>query len=113
MNITSLVLTQFMTLLSLVTASGVLLHDTNLDKAFSTVIHGSTNSSEMNTETKANLRSGSQPHTHAKHLAVGRDQPDNAKMPPRNRDRKRSVVKRVGQGYHGNGYCMPLAGEWV
>lgn len=112
MNTVNIIFTQLIALLSLVTASGVLIHDTNLDKAFASAFHRPI-SKDMNTDTNANLRAGSQPHTHAEHLAVAKSRGDSAKVLPRDRDRKRTEIKRASRGYHGNGYCMPLAGEWI
>ena len=110
MNMFQIVITQLIALLSLLIASGVLIHDTNLDKAFSSAAH-QTVAKDM-TDTNANLRPGGQPHTHAEHLNV-KDRGDNAKVVPRRRDKKHIAPKRVVRGYHGNGICMPLAGEWV
>ncbi len=112
MNSINIIFTQLIALLSLVTASGVLIHDTNLDKAFASALHKPI-SKDMNTDTNANFRAGSQPHTHAEHLSVAKNRGDSAKVLPRDRDRKRTEIKRASRGYHGNNYCMPLAGEWV
>ncbi|OYX42846.1 hypothetical protein B7Y94_02780 [Candidatus Saccharibacteria bacterium 32-49-12] len=111
MNLFQLFIAQLIALLSLVTATGVLIHDTNLDKALTSSVKKAAYG-DM-TDTNANMRAGSQPHTHVEHLAV-KDRADAHKALPRKRDRKRAAVtKRVAQGYHGNGVCMPLAGEWV
>ena len=110
MNTFNIIVSQMIAILSLVTASGVLIHDTNIDKAFASAVYKPVNK-EMNTDTNAAMRAGSNPHTHAEHMSV-RHQGDAAKALPRERDRKRLAIKRVAQGYHGNGICMPLAGEW-
>lgn len=112
MNITQLFLTQFATLLSLATASGILLHDTHLDKAFASAVnHVQADNGGDSSHSK--VRASSNPHTHAEHMQVSRERSDNPSHLPKNRDRKRQAIKRQGLGYHGENFCMPLAGEWV
>lgn len=113
MNITHILITNFITLISLATASGVILHDTHLDKAFSsaTKVYAS---SDLSGDASSKARPGSNLHPHAEHLQVVKDRADNTRALPRERDRKRATPKRaVHGGFHGNNYCMPLAGEWA
>lgn len=113
MNITQLFLTQFAALISFATASGVLLHDTNLDKAFATVVNHVQADSSNDTAQQSKIRPGSNPHTHAEHMQVSGERTNNPTNLPKNRDRKRQAIKRQALGYHGENFCMPLAGEWV
>lgn len=112
MNITQTIITNFITLISLLTASGVLLHDTHLDKAFSSATKVQV-ANDLSSDASSKARPGSNLHPHAEHLQIVRDRIDNTKALPRERDRKRATPKRFAQGYHGNNYCMPLAGEWA
>lgn len=112
MNITQTLVTHFIAFISLATASGVLLHDTHLDKAFSSATKVQA-AGDASADTGAKVRPGSNLHPHAEHMQVIKGRADNAKALPRERDRKRSMSKRLAHGYHGNNYCMPLAGEWA
>lgn len=112
MNIPHLLMTQLIALFSLMTASGVLIHDTNIDKAMTSAMYKKV--TDFGSDTNAQVRTSSNPHPHAGHMSVVKDQGDVAKTMPRSRDRKRAATnKRVAQGYHGNGVCLPLAGEWI
>lgn len=111
MNITQIIASQFIALVSLTTLAGVLIHDVNIDKAFKTATYKQSAKDVHTTDTSAHMRPGTTPHTHAEHLKVGNDRVDQAKALPR-RDRKK-VVQQVIRGHHGDGICMPLAGEWV
>lgn len=101
-------------LLSLSTACGVLLHDTGIDKAVSSVLY-KIQSSDPGTDT-VKIRPGSNLHPHAEHMTVKKDV-RNPDMLPRKRVSKKieqnTDAKRLGCGYHGDGVCMPLAGEWT
>ena len=78
-------------LLSLSTACGVLLHDTNLDKAF------------VSAWTSSEVKQGSTPHTHVHGVTLGDTLREGQKHPrtkPRTTDRKHIHQKRVARGHH-------------
>ena len=112
MNISQQIITPLTVLLSFLTAGGVLLHDTHMDKAFVSVAN-KPQAGDMTSDSTATVRSGSNLHPHAEHMSVVKNKTDDGKALPRNRDRKNLVKKRAVRGYHGEGYCMPFAGEWV
>lgn len=97
-------------LFSVTTAFGVLLHDTGVDKAVSSIVLKPMAGADLTTEA-VSARSGSNLHPHAEHMNVKKDGREIA-MQPRRRAKKDVAVKRVMRGYHGDGICMPLAGEW-
>lgn len=112
MNIAQFFLTQFVTMLSLATASGILLHDTHIDKAFASAANHAKvdNSSEATQQAKGR---SAQPHTHAEHMKVPKQRNENPANLPKSRDRRRQAIRRQARGYHGDNVCMPLAGEWI
>lgn len=112
MNIAQQLITPLTVLLSLFTASGVLLHDTHIDKAFVSVAN-KPQVGDMSPENVVQVRSGSNLHPHAEHMSVVKNKTDDGKALPRNRDRKNLVKRRAVRGYHGEGFCMPFAGEWI
>ncbi len=108
MNLSNLILAQIMTLISLFTATGILVHDTHIDRAFSSAMF-KPRTSDLTADAQA--RPSSNLHPHAEHLTLTKDQAT-PKALPRDRNKKLSD-KRPTRGYHGDNYCMPLAGEWV
>lgn len=88
-------------LVSLSTACGVLLHDTNLDKAFMSVW---TSASPMNASEEAGkVKPGSTPHTHAHSVSLSdmiHDSQAHPRNAPRSTDRKHLHQKRVARGNH-------------
>lgn len=111
MNILQIIIAQVITLVSLMTACGVLLHDTHIDKAVSSVVYKTKlKSGELNSETAA--RPSSNLHPHAEHLSVKKDN-SNLKAMPRKRNKSKITENRVGRGFHADGYCIPLAGDWL
>ncbi len=114
MNTLQLIMTQFAAIISLATASGILLHDSHIDKAFAGAVnHAQADSGTSTSHESAKTRVGSNPHTHAEHMKVSAQRNDNLSYMPKNRDRKRQAIKRQALGFHGENVCMPLAGEWV
>lgn len=98
---------------SLFTACGVLLHDTGVDKAITSIYKAQ--AADAATEA-ATIRSGSNLHPHAEHMSVKKDGGRNPDMMPRKRISKKLVqqqARRMACGYHADGVCMPLAGEWT
>ena len=114
MNTLQIIMTQLAAIISLTTASGILLHDSHLDKAFVSIINHvqADNATNVPQET-AKVRVGSNPHTHAEHMSVRSDRNDNPSYMPKSRDRKRQAIKRQALGFHGENVCLPLAGEWI
>lgn len=112
MTLAQQIFSQFVVLVSLFTLSGVLLHDTHLDKAFVSA-SGKVQPGDTGTDTSAHMRSGSSLHPHAPHLKVNKDGGDQPSTPARHRERKELQKRRVKRGYHGDNFCMPLAGEWA
>ena len=111
MNISQIIIAQVITLVSLMTACGVLLHDTHIDKAVSSVVYKTKlKSGDLNNEAAA--RPSSNLHPHAEHLSVKKDN-SNLKAMPRKRNKSKITENRVGRGFHADGYCIPLAGDWL
>lgn len=104
-------ISQIIMLTSLMTACGVLVHDTHLDKAFTASVNHQL--SDAHSEATGRLRPGGNAHPHAEHLKIPKDGSDNPCTVPRKRDKKHIVKRRVARGYHGDNFCMPLAGEWA
>ena len=97
-------------LLSLSTVCGVLLHDTNIDKAFMSA--WSVADSSTSTEDASKVKLGSTPHTHAHGISLADTIQDGQAHPctaPRSGDRKHIHQKRVARGGHGfDGYRLLL-----
>lgn len=113
MNIIHIIMSHMIAILSLTTVSGVLIHDSHIDKAFASAINHFQADSVVTPQEAAKTRIGSNPHTHAEHMKVTSERNDNPSYMPKNRDRKRQAIKRQALGYHGENFCLPLAGEWV
>lgn len=115
MNILQIAFSQIMTLLSLTTACGVLLHDTHIDKAVTTSIKVS--QAQVNdfhpSEMAGRLRSGGNVHPHAEHLRVSKDGDASQAAIPRRRGKRDIIKKQIKTGFHADNFCMPLAGEWA
>ena len=110
MNIINLLFAQALTLTSLLTVCGVVLHDTHVDKAFSSALY-KPQASDFSADTQA--RPSSNLHPHAEHLTVLKGKDTAVKALPRDRNKKHLVEKSPKRGFHGDNICMPLAGEWV
>jgi len=113
MNIAQLIFSQIITLMSLTTACGILLHDTHLDKAFTTTIKVTSVNDFHPDEAVGRLRAGGNVHPHAEHLRVHKDGDTSQAAIPRRRGKKDIVKKQLKTGFHGDNFCMPLAGEWA
>ncbi len=96
---------------SLNIAFGVLLHDTNMDKAFLSSwkiqnVHGNSESETKMPETK--------PHTHPEHAQLSNVLKEGSARPrttPRNNDKKRLRQKYAARGQHVfDGYHLDLEG---
>ena len=111
MNILQIIFAQIITLVSLLTACGVFLHDTHIDKAMSSAIY-KTKAKSGDLANEAATRPSSNLHPHAEHLSVSKNNA-NLKAMPRKRNKNKLTEQRVGRGFHADGYCVPLAGEWV
>lgn len=109
MNITQIVIAQAISIISLLTLSGVLLHDTHLDKVFS--VSQNQLVKDQTSEIQTRVRLGSSLHPHTEHLSVHKDQSDTATLPKRDR-RRLAHHRRQTKGFHGDNVCLPLAGEW-
>ena len=108
MKLTQTIFTQFVALVSIFTATGVLLHDTSIDKA---VIYGYSvqdNKTPINDGMVVKVRSN--PHPHVEHLTMRKDQSDNAAIPKA--IRRRQGHRKLVRGFHGDNLCLPLVGEW-
>ena len=101
MNLYQKLIAPFTVLISLLTAGGVLLHDTNTDKAFLsawTVTHPNFASDDT-----GKIRPGSMPHTHAERVSLSdtiREGNANPRTTPRSNDRKHLWHKRVAKENH-------------
>ncbi len=112
MNNLQLIFTQIIMFFSLATACGVFLHDTHIDRAVQSVWHKPTLHDISSDSPRA--RTGSSLHPHAEQLSVVKNRGDSAKALPRNRNKKQSNEQKIpARGYHGDNFCMPLAGEWT
>lgn len=109
MNITQTIFAQFIAIVSVLTASGVLLHDTSIDKAVISSYSTQGDNASADSATVAKVRSN--PHPHAEHLSVRKDKADPATLPKR--DRRRLAHRRQTRGFHGDNICLPLVGEWA
>ena len=111
MNTLQIIFAQIITLVSLATTCGVLLHDTHIDKMVSSVVY-KTKLSGGELSSEAAARPSSNLHPHAEHLSVKKDN-SNLKAMPRKRNKSKITENRVGRGFHADGYCIPLAGDWL
>lgn len=114
MNILQIITTQLIALVSLATASGVLLHDTQIDKAVTASIQTQAlGAAEVSIEHHTKVRSGSNSHPHPEYTSVRKDGSDTTAALPKGRDRRKLLQKRQVKGFHGSNFCLPLVGEWV
>lgn len=114
-NILQRIVNSTVVLLSLSTATSVLLHDTSIDKAVSSMYEVQATDLTSDSVKIREIRAGSNLHPHAGHLTVKKDA-RNPDMMPKKRVSKRIAqqsIRRMACGYHGDGVCMPLAGEWT
>lgn len=96
--------------ISLVTASGIFLHDTRIDKAATTAI---TIPSEIAAEATTNDKLNWDAHTHVERQVFSqtvRDlQGSNPRIQPRTDDKKHLLQNRVMRGHHPfDNYNLPL-----
>lgn len=109
MNIIQNILTVLTIVVSLQTALGVLLHDTNIDKAIISswkVVRYNAHGDVLEVEMPEN-----NPHTHPEHTQLSDVLKDNATRPrttPRNSDRKHLHQKRVSRNteFDGRRICI-------
>lgn len=114
MNLLQQIIAQLTMLVSLTTACGVLMHDTNLDKAFVSAFsvvdfHGAT------TDDGGKTKIGSSPHTHPEHISLSSVMREGAARPrtnPRDDGRKHLLVKRRTHGgnHELDGHRLCIAG---
>ncbi|UHA57357.1 hypothetical protein [Candidatus Nanosynbacter sp. HMT-352] len=111
MNLVQQFFTATTMFVSLNIAFGVLLHDTNMDKAFLSSwkiqnVHGNSESETKMPETK--------PHTHPEHAQLSNVLKEGSARPrttPRNNDKKRLRQKYAARGQHVfDGYHLDLEG---
>ncbi|MDO4712973.1 MAG: hypothetical protein Q4B05_03665 [Candidatus Saccharibacteria bacterium] len=103
MNQFTQLLTPLTMLLSLTTACGVFLHDTNVDKALVSAVSSAHADSGPANETAeaARLRPGSTPHTHAEEPSLAKvvkEGRHNPRSTPRGNDRRHAHQKRTAHG---------------
>ena len=110
MNIFNILLAQAFTLTSMLTVCGVVLHDTHVDKAFSSAMY-KFQTSDFSSDTQS--RPSSNLHPDAEHLNILKGKDTTTKALPRDRNKKHLTEKSPKRGYHGDNICMPLAGEWT
>ena len=111
MNFFEILTAQIIGFVGLTTACGVLIHDTHIDKAMSSALY-KTFSSDLSSETSA-TRPSANLHPHAEQMSVFKHNATDGKALPRDRNKRFSGEnKRLARGYHGENFCMPLAGEW-
>ncbi|MDO4781502.1 MAG: hypothetical protein Q4A34_03905 [Candidatus Saccharibacteria bacterium] len=102
MNIVQQMIASLMTLVSLATLCGVLMHDTNVDKAFVTALYKTDMQQAMADDGAAKVKPGSTPHTHPEHASLSgimRESNARPRTLPRNTDRKYANAKRT-RGNH-------------
>lgn len=101
-------------LISLLTACGVLLHDTNFDKAFVTAI-GKTvvaDSNNVNNDDGSKVKVGSTPHTHPEHLSLANILKERGARPrpnPHDDNRRRFHAKRTQNKHEFDGHRLCIA----
>lgn len=98
-------------LISLQTALGVLLHDTNIDKALLSSWAKESSGAYMDMGDSGKMPEA-KPHTHPEHTQLTRTLRDNAAHPratPRNSDRRHLHQKRVSRNTEFDGHCICIA----
>lgn len=95
-------------IVSLMTMSGVAVHDTNVDKAFTTALHQSYVVSSADSS-----KLGNDPHTHAERGSLSQAVRDlktsNPRIQPRNDEKKHMMQKHAVRGHHPfDNYNLPL-----
>lgn len=109
MNNFEYIITPLTMALSLTTAYGVLLHDTHLDKAFTSATTGVYTTHDDGTTTKVKL--GGMPHTHSEGISLSqavRDRTDSPRTTPRGGDRKHLWQKRVTRNTEFDGHRLDV-----
>jgi len=98
-------------LVSLVTASSVLLHDTRIDRA--AMAASSLPLPTAYEESNASKLLSSEAHTHVERVSVSQAVKDfsgnTPRIQPRNEDKKHMMQKRVARGHHAfDNYNLPI-----
>lgn len=106
------ILNQFAIMLSLFTATGVALHDTKVDKAFSSSAMAASIIKRTDSST-TNLSVSSDLHTHAHRVSLSQAvqdiQGNTPRIQPREDHKKHVTPKNVVRGHHAfDNYSLPL-----
>lgn len=98
------VITSLTMVVSLLTAGGVVMHDTNIDKALvSAMVKIAAVVDGTMTDDASKIKPGSTPHTHPEHTSISsimREGNARPRSTPRNTDRKHLQTKRAHGGGH-------------
>lgn len=102
-----LVLQPLSVMVSLLTMTGVTVHDTNVDKAVTTAIYQSYASPT------GQVKLGNDPHTHSERGSLSQAVRDlktsNPRIQPRNDEKKHMMQKHAARGHHPfDNYNLPL-----
>lgn len=111
MNIVQQMTASLMTLVSFATLCGVLMHDTNVDKAFVTALHKVDVQQAAAEDGGAKVKPGSTPHTHPEHASLSsimRESNARPRTMPRNTDRKYANAKRTRGNHEFDGNRLML-----
>lgn len=114
MNTLQQIITQFTMLVSLMTACGVLMHDTNIDKAFVSAFNA-VDLHDVTHDDGGKTKVGSSPHTHPEHISLSsvvREGEAHPRTNPRPDERKYTVTKRRTHGGNNefDGHRLCIAG---
>ncbi len=110
-----ILLTPFSVFLSLSTATGVLVHDTRVDKATLTAISSSQNSPGYQASTAKLVNFSTDAHTHVERHSLAQSvrdiKADNPRIQPRSSAEKKYLSqKNMGLGHNPfDSYALPLA----
>ncbi len=101
------ILSPFVVILSLCTSTGILLHDTKVDKVASLALFSSATSSQYMVEDKIS-KIETATHTHVER-ASGELRGHSPAVSPRKDDKKFLLQKKVSRGFHAfDSYNLPL-----
>ena len=106
MYLQQIIISPLSVILSLLTASGVLVHDTNVDKALTTA-------SAAIVINHREIKPGSDPHTHPETMSLSQAVRDlktgNNRVQPRNDNKKHLLQKHTARGHHPfDNYNLPI-----
>jgi hypothetical protein len=100
-------------LISLSTASGIMLHDTRIDKATAAAVAAPLSLAQYDTGTNKGIQLGNDAHTHIERSAFSQAmrvyQTSTPGVQPRSDDRKHMMQKHIPKGHHAfDNYNLPI-----